>query len=173
MEILPQSPPSSVQVPSPSGVPRSVHRAPDPRGGEPWVELRAAPPPGQRAAQPRVVGPGRRERTYRERIARLEGELEVSDLVGRGSQRRQARLEARLELAARERERLLAQDRERAQAERRLLVLLGALRRENLALRADLERLAPAPNPSLPAPDRRSLLARLFSRRRPARPPRP
>lgn len=170
METLPQIPPSAIQAPSPSGVPRVVHRELDAPGGEPTVELRVAhPSDAPRAAAgatlPRVVGPGRRERAYRDRIARLEGELALADLIGRGAVRRQARLELQRDIAERERERLLVQDRERAQAERRLLVLLGAIQRENAALRADLERLAPARPASIAAPRRLPLLARLLRRR--------
>src|SRR5690349_11729320 len=95
----------------------------------------------------RIVGPGRRERAYQERVGSLERELEAASLVERGSARRLDRMERKLD-AVRE----AALDLE--QKEKRLILALGALQRENELLR---ERLALA----LPAP-RRSLLARLL-----------
>ena len=97
----------------------------------------------------RVVGPGRRERAYQERVAGLERELDAAALVERGSSRRLDRMERKLD-AVRE----AALDLE--QKEKRLILALGALQRENEILR---EKLALA----LPA-RRRSLLARLFAR---------
>lgn len=103
----------------------------------------------------RVIGPGRRERMYQRRVSELEGEvdrratalatlrreLEVTELVERGTGRLADRLEERLDGA-------------RQQANR-LLVTLGALQRENEALRGELEtaqgRLARI---SAPAPPR-------------------
>lgn len=87
----------------------------------------------------RVIGPGRRERTYQRRISELEGEvdrranalstlrreLELTALVERGTGRWADRIEDRLDDA-------------RQQANR-LLVTLGALQRENEALRAELD----------------------------------
>jgi hypothetical protein len=102
--------------------------------------------PLTRPGGPRVVGPGRLERRYRERVSDLEQdleqeagraralarELETSQLVERGSQRLLDRLEglARDERAARE---------ALEQREKRLILCLGGLQRENELLR---ERLA-------------------------------
>lgn len=97
------------------------------------------------AARPRVVGPGRREQGYREQILRLEAEraralaeqarlgeqLEWSGRVERGSQRRAERLEG--ELRASE------------EAQKRLLLALGAVQRENELLRQRVDALAAAP----------------------------
>ncbi len=88
----------------------------------------------------RVTGPGRLERAYRRRIARLEEslgereedcrraahELELAGLIERGTARHADRLESELE-------------RVRSQASR-LLVTLGAMQRENEQLRSKLER---------------------------------
>lgn len=87
----------------------------------------------------RVVGPGRRERTYQRRVSELESEvdrrasalatlrreLEVTALVERGTGRWADRIEGQLDGA-------------RQQANR-LLVTLGALQRENETLRAELD----------------------------------
>lgn len=138
----------------------------DAESGEPVFELAPAPPP-------RVVGPGRRERQYQQRVAALERdvdvrerelalrgrelaqreeelalrgrELEVSALVERGAVRAATKLEHKLAAADAVAEQL-------QQAQNRLLVALGALQRENELLRASLgERpaLAPAPNLAL------------------------
>lgn len=100
------------------------------------VEIVPAPRPGP----VRVVGPGRRERGYLERLAALEAELarerralEAAELLERGSTRRLDRLE---------------------EQRGRLLVTLGALQRENELLRSHL---------ALPAP-RRSIWDRLLRR---------
>ena len=113
-----------------------------------------APPP---FARPRIVGPGRRERAYLERqqalqaeIAAYEREIETISLVERGSARRLDRMERKL---AAVREAVAALD----QKEKRLILALGALQRENELLR---ERLALA----LPAPAKRGILARLLRR---------
>ena len=113
--------------------------------GEPVVELR-------------VVGPGRRERSYRARIAALyldlderAAELETARLVERGTNRLIDRVEAELE-------------RERHQ-QKRLLVAFGGLQRENEQLSAELTRArARLARLDAPAP-RRGLLARLFGAR--------
>ncbi|MCP3916548.1 MAG: hypothetical protein GY711_13410 [bacterium] len=113
--------------------------------GEPVVELR-------------VVGPGRKERSYRERIASLylelderSAELETAHLVERGTGRLIDRVEAEL-------------DRERHQ-QKRLLVALGGLQRENEQLAEELNR-ARARLARLDAPrERRGLFARLFGAR--------
>ena len=103
------------------------------------------------AARPRVVGPGRREQGYREQILRLEAEraravaeqarlgeqLEWSGRVERGSQRRAERLEG--ELRASE------------EAQKRLLLALGAVQRENELLRQRVDALAAAPVAQLEA----------------------
>ncbi len=107
--------------------------------GEPEVVLvpagRGGHPRGQGL---RVVGPGRRERDYQERVERLEAHvdglqrsLEDAALVERGVGRYADRLEA--ELAA-------AQHREAEvrQQLHRTLVLLGAAQREAEGLRAAL-----------------------------------
>lgn len=126
-------------------------------------------------APPRVVGPGRRERSYLERLAHLEdllqferdrqrilsGELDVSVRVERGAQRRLDRLESRLE---------------QSQArERRLAALMGALQRDNEILRQKvlaLEAQAAATLPASTEPARRGFWARLFGGETPAVPAR-
>ena len=113
-------------------------------GAEPVVEI----VPLARRAAPRVVGPGRRERAYLERAAGLERELEAAALIERGSSRRLDRLE-RVVAAAGEREE------EMGKKERRLILALGALQRENELLREKL---------SLALPPARSFLARLLGR---------
>jgi len=101
--------------------------------GEPVYELRPTAPP-----ELRVVGPGRRERAYLARVAGLEGELvrrtrelELSALVERGATRAADRLER--ELAARLRDRRALEA-----VQKRLILALGALQRENELLRAEL-----------------------------------
>ena len=101
------------------------------------VEILEVAPPVP-AVAPRVVGPGRRERTYVARIAALEAEIAVLEVVERGSSKRLDRME---------------------QKEHRLILALGALQKENEMLR---ERLAPALPPA--RAERRSWLARLLSR---------
>lgn len=115
--------------------------------------------PTELEPRPRVVGPGRRERAYLDRIGQLEArlvadragraaeakrlerlasELSASERVERGCQRHIDRLEKRLDD---ERSRT-----ERSEAvQKRLLVALGALQRENELLR---ERLAALPGAS-------------------------
>lgn len=113
----------------------------------------------------RVVGPGRLERGYQRRLAELQerleeaeggrcalaGELELAQLVERGSQRYLDRVERSLGDARRE----LSGARG---VERRLCAAMGALQRENELLRLERSRLlAPVASPPL--------LARLFGRR--------
>lgn len=101
------------------------------------------------AARPRVIGPGRREQGYREQVLRLEAErqrvehergrlaqeLEWSARVERGSVRRSERLES--ELRASE------------EAQKRLLLALGAVQRENELLRQKVAALGAAATPRL------------------------
>lgn len=122
----------------------------DAESGEPVFELAPTPPP-------RVVGPGRRERQYQQRVAALERdvelrereltlrtrELEVSALVERGAVRAATKLEHKLADAGAAAEKL-------QQAQNRLLVALGALQRENELLRERLA-LATAPRRALTA----------------------
>ncbi len=137
----PSSTPERPQRPQ-ARVVRSNTEGPSDESGEPIVELR-------------VVGPGRKERGYRDRIAALDAEverhaaeLEAARLIERGTHRLVDRVETALE-------------RERQQS-RRVLVAMGSLQRDNellqeqlSAAQAKLNRLA-APSP------RRSFLARLF-----------
>ena len=146
--------------------------------GSPPPRLREVvirPEPAARPGAARVVGPGRRERGYLERISALAGELtlegerrdglrhvleqrtaelETSLRVERGCQRRLDRLEERLDL---ERERL-------AQAERqhkRLALALGALQRENELLREQLQLPGALPQGRLEAGRSRKRRSRL------------
>lgn len=133
--------------------------------GTPGLASDDLPPFELSPAPPRVVGPGRRERNYLERLAHLEdllqfererqrilsGELDISVRVERGAQRRLDRLEERLE---------------QSQArERRLAALMGALQRDNELLRQkvlELEARAAAALPASTEPARRGFWARLF-----------
>ena len=113
------------------------------------VEIRPVPPPVPRPV-PRIVGPGRRERAYLARVAALELEIETISLVERGSARRLDRMERKL---AATREAAL----ELEQKEKRLILALGALQRENEILREKLAlQLAP--------PKKRGIVARLLGR---------
>ena len=131
---------------------------------EPVVVLTPAGPGGHpRARGMRVVGPGRRERAYQDRIGALSTaldsahrELEEASLVERGTGRYVDRVEAEL-VAAREREE------EARQQLNRTLVLLGATQREVEGLRLALER---ALQRSLTAAAPSGWLARLVHRLR-------
>jgi hypothetical protein len=109
-------------------------------------------PAGARVARMelKLVGPGRKERAYLGRVAELEREIETISLVERGSARRLDRMEKKL---AATREAALALE----QQEKRLILALGALQRENEILR---EKLAL----QLQAPKRRGFVARLLGR---------
>jgi chromosome segregation ATPase len=115
------------------------------------------------ARAPRVVGPGRRERSYLQRVAELEGRLEgrrqelaVAQRIERGCQRRLDRLEDRLE----DRSQALA---EALRQQRRMALLLGGLQRDNERLQAQLTRQRVH---ALGAAQerRRGVFARLFAR---------
>lgn len=109
-------------------------------------------------APPRVVGPGRREQAYLDKIARLERreqeasvaaerlarELVWAERVERGTQRRVERVEAEFE-----RVREAAAKSEEAQ--KRLLLALGALQRDNEHLRQQVAALGAAATPKLGA----------------------
>ncbi len=107
---------------------------------------------------PRRVGPGRLERGYQARIGALQesleregarqrglevdlvrarAELEASGRVERGLQRLADRLEEKIETGA--------------QMEKRLILALGALQKENELLRHQLALAAAAPAPALPS----------------------
>ncbi|MBK7877248.1 MAG: hypothetical protein IPJ77_16145 [Planctomycetes bacterium] len=133
------------------GADLALERALDAHTGEPVFELVPVAPGA--AARPRVVGPGRKEREYLARAAELERELarrarelELAALCERGTRRAADRLERRLAEREAETARLDAE-------QKRLLVALGALQRENELLR---ERLALTEGPRaaarLPAP---------------------
>lgn len=100
-----------------------------------------------RPTPPRVIGPGRRERSYRSRITDLETdlarsytqrtalshrlvvqerELHVAQRIERGCQRRIDRLEERVDRTE--------------QQKARLILTLGGLQKENEQLRAELHR---------------------------------
>ncbi len=104
--------------------------------GEPIVVI---VPQAASGTVPRVVGPGRRERTYLARVTELEREVELAGLVERGSVRRLDKLEGALDEQRREAQAL-------AQREKRMVLALGALQRENELLH---ERLALASRPPL------------------------
>jgi hypothetical protein len=123
---------------------------------------------------PKVVGPGRREREYQQRIAalarqeaqareaaeRLARELAVAEKVERGTQRRIDRLE---DTVGREREAFQRSE----EAQKRLLLALGAVQRENELLRERVLALQAASTPRLEAPGQRARgLGGLFKGRR-------
>ena len=94
---------------------------------------------------PRVVGPGRRERAYREQVrelgqhaGHLGRELDVSRRLERGCQRLIDRLEDRADADC---DRLA----EAEQRQKRLALALGALQRDNELLRERLALAAPRP----------------------------
>jgi hypothetical protein len=119
--------------------------------------------PRPRPGATRVVGPGRRERAYLEKLAGLEmalaareRELGAASLVERGSTRRLDRMERKIEAL---REAGLSLE----QKEHRLILTLGALQRENEMLRERLT-LASGGSRSRALPAKRSWLARLLRR---------
>jgi len=125
---------AGVPVPARSSGPASLRRI----GAEGDVELTPERVAGSNSQQLRIVGPGRRERAYRDSIAQLEqvarekqAALRAASLVERGTARFVDRLE-------RERE----SDREQLQDMQaqgnRLLVALGAMQRENERLAEEL-----------------------------------
>jgi hypothetical protein len=120
---------------------------------EPIFTLVPAPP--RVPLVPRVIGPGRRERRYLEQIAERERALEAAALVERGSARRLDRMERKLDAV---REGALAAE----QREKRLILALGALQRENELLREKLALGAGAARPRLAQPKKRSFLSRVF-----------
>jgi hypothetical protein len=120
--------------------------------------------PVPRLTVPRPIGPGRRERAYLARVARLESELarseadrgdatqreeqalrelELASLLERGAERRLDRVEVEL---ARER----AELERREQREHRLILALGALENENQRLVQALQRLESKERIALP-----------------------
>jgi len=132
--------------PTTSPVPETQHPTSDPKprrlerpggvdpSGEPVVELVA----GEPTEALRVVGPGRKERAYKEQIHLLEQEaevkgqaLETAALIERGSRNLLDRMERQLDSGEE------ALERERA-ASRRVCVMLGALQRESEVLREEL-----------------------------------
>lgn len=131
-------------------------RAIDPSTGEPIVELIPQVAPGARVAAVRVVGPGRREREYLDRVAALEAslgrelderrarerELALAALCERGARRAADRMERDCERLRRERE--VAQA-----AHNRMILALGALQRENELLRKELALSAGRARPAL------------------------
>ena len=145
------------QAPAPS--PRHVERpaAADP-SGEPVVELVSGAPT---VSQPKVVGPGRKERAYLDKIQALEQQarlnehaLENASLIERGSSNLLDRMEHQLESSDE------ALERERA-ASRRVCVMLGSLQRENELIREQLS-AARAQLAQLEAPKPKGLLRRLI-----------
>jgi hypothetical protein len=120
------------------------------------------------AAPLKLVGPGRRERAYLERVAaleeerdrsraqcteiadrakKMEAELDLVSLLERGAERR-------LNRAERELARSQAQVREIEQREHRLILALGALQNENQRLGAELARLETAQRRALGSGER-------------------
>jgi len=137
----------------------SIQRSGRDHDGLPVVVLRPQAPL-------KVVGPGRKERSYRDRIEELERdrerrralehELEVARLVERGTGRLVDRLEERLDSSED------ALERSRQQMNR-LLVTIGGLQREGEHLRLQLQQKERA-LAALEAP--RGGWRRLFTRRR-------
>jgi hypothetical protein len=110
----------------------------------------------------RVVGPGRRERGYLERVAELEQslaerevELDVSTRLERGCQRMLDRLERQSDADR-------AQVGALQQQQKQLILALGAAQREVEMLRGQLQLAAEAPKQLAPA--RRGWLSRLLAR---------
>ena len=111
----------------------------------------------------RVVGPGRKERAYQERIGLLQLEaeakaqaLEMASLVERGSMNLMDRMERQLDSGEE------ALERERA-ASRRVCVMLGALQHENEVLLEELT-TAKAQLAQLEGPRPKRLWRRLLGR---------
>lgn len=151
---------------------RPARRAPSSAADRPvrWIQLggervaevqpapeRSLPRPARvsgdpEAARPRVIGPGKLERGYCDRIESLERSVELSALVERGTARLVDRLETEV---AQERG---ARAREKEQAHR-LMVALGAVQRENELLRAKVEALefGSHKTPELAGPARESV----------------
>ena len=95
-------------------------------------------------ARPRVIGPGRREQGYREQILRLEAERQRADLE-RGRLAQELEWSARVERGSvRRSERLEGELRASEEAQKRLLLALGAVQRENELLRQKVAALFPA-----------------------------
>jgi len=134
------------------------------RTDEPEFVLPARPPQlFVQRVDARVVGPGRRERAYLERVAELEStltsrarELEASTRLERGCQRLIDRLEHHVDL---DREQLA----QLQQQQKQLILALGAAQREVEMLREQLQLAAAAPV-QLAAP-RAGWFARLLGRR--------
>jgi hypothetical protein len=101
----------------------AAERAPDERVLEIVPHVRRTPP--------RIVGPGRRERAYLERVASLERALDIAGVIERGAARRATRLEREIAESRRAVETL-------EQREHRLILAMGALQNENERLRARL-----------------------------------
>jgi len=111
----------------------------------------------------KVVGPGRKERAYKEKIHTLEHEaalndraLETATLIERGSKHLMDRMERQLDSSDE------ALERERA-ASRRVCVMLGALQHENEVMREELA-AARAQLAQLEAPRPKRLWRRLLGR---------
>lgn len=140
---------------------------PDGGATEPEFVLTPAGPGGHpRGRALRVVGPGRREREYQERVGELGAaleaarrELEQAALVERGTGRYVARVEADLAASA-------AREAEVRQQLHRTLVALGATQREVDGLR---EALAAASRRALPASPPRGWLATWVAKLAPRR----
>lgn len=137
-----------------------------PYGREPELVLTPAGRGGHpRGRGLRVVGPGRRERDYQERIGALEGSLDGLHraldqvaLLERGTSRIADRLEAELEGTR-------ARETEARHQLHRTLVLLGAAQREVEGLREALSTATRRALPRTPEP-RATWFARLLGRTR-------
>jgi len=132
------------------------------------------------AGRPRVVGPGRREQGYLEQIERLEAQRTQAEREREAAEAQRLRLAGELEWSARvERgsvrraERLEDELRTSEEAQKRLLLALGAVQRENELLRRRVDALSASPVPQLeagsgrrtgPASSPRTLWQRLFGR---------
>ncbi len=156
---LEHSPVEESQRPQGAVEPRRVDRpGGDDPTGEPVVDLVPAA-----EVSPRVIGPGRVERAYQEKISLLEREAEVNErsletagLIERGSRHLLDRMERQMESS----EEALKRERE---ASRRVCVMLGALQREAEVLREEL-RLAQSKLSLLEAPKPKGFFQRLLGR---------